>query len=240
MTRDTNRPVAPLFLFAGGPGARADTYASALQEAFIAAAKGGRPRVAYIGAASRDDRRFLGMMASFLGAAGPCEFELAPLAGKKRDLQKARAVIEAADLVFIGGGDVEVGMHVLAETHAVEWLREKHASGAPFLGLSAGAIMLGRRWVRWRDPEDETTVELFPCLGFAPLECDVHEEEDGWAELKTLLRLLGEEAVGFGIRTDAAMRVDEEVEVTVLAGVIDRGTWRTLGAKNSRGSRASR
>ena len=46
--------------------------------------------------------------------------------------------------------------------------------------------MLARRWVRWTDPHNDDSAELFPCLGFAPVFCDTHGEGDGWGELRAL------------------------------------------------------
>jgi putative ABC transport system permease protein len=57
--------------------------------------------------------------------------------------------------------------------------------------------------------------------------CDTHGEEDGWAELHALLRLEGKGAVGYGIRTDAAISVSPAGKVEVLYG-IDYPTFNAL------------
>jgi len=49
-----------------------------------------------------------------------------------------------------------------------DFLRRLHRSGRLFFGTSAGSIMLSRKWVRWRDPHDDRSAELFPCLGLHP------------------------------------------------------------------------
>ncbi len=92
-------------------------------------------------------------------------------------------------MVFISGGDVEAGMEVLEERQILPFLRELFERGKPFFGSSAGSIMLGRQWVRWEDPDDDATANLFPCMGFAPIVCDTHGEAEGWEELRALLRL---------------------------------------------------
>ncbi len=63
------------------------------------------------------------------------------------------------------------------------YLRELAEQGKPFIGLSAGSIMLARSWVRWPDSDEEGSAEVFPCLGVAPVYCDTHDEEAGWEEL---------------------------------------------------------
>lgn len=70
--------------------------------------------------------------------------------------------------------------------------------------------MLARAWVRWAESAGEEDA-LLPCLGFAPLCCDVHGEADGWSELKALLRLLPAGTAGYGIRAGEALRICEGV-----------------------------
>jgi hypothetical protein len=75
------------------------------------------------------------------------------------------------------------------------------------MGLSAGSIMLTRGWVRWAEPGGSGKNTLLNCLGFAPIYCDVHDESDGWEELKLLLELLPAKTSAFGIRAGHALRV---------------------------------
>jgi peptidase E len=215
------RKPLPITLLAGGRATKRGTYAALLRRIF-ALTGAARPKVAYVGAATDDDPQFLGWMKSFFIAGGACDFELAPFAGRRRSLAGARRVLEAADVVFVGGGDVEAGMRWLARPGAAELIAAKHRAGAPLVGVSAGAIMLASRWVRWRDPDDDATAEAFDCLGFAQVRCDTHGEADGWAELHALLRLEGKGAVGYGIRTDAAISVSPAGKVEVLLGEVDR------------------
>lgn len=185
--------------------------------------------MAYLGAASDDDPRFCGWMQELVTSAGACTFRLAPVVGRKAIGGAARVIIEAADLVFVGGGDVELGMHRLLERDLQGSLKKKHGSGTPFFGISAGAILLGRQWIRWRDPKDDASAELFECLGFAPILCDCHGEKDGWGELQALLRLAGDRPVGYGLRAGAAIRVAANGSVKTVCGEVDR--FRERGGK---------
>jgi peptidase E len=211
---------APVFLIAGGRDTKAGCYSALLARIFRSSGKD-RPRIAYIGAATDDDAGFIKYMRALLESGGACDWELAPLAGRKGSHAKARRVVEASDLVFVGGGDVERGMHWLVEREMIPCLAQKHAGGAPFFGVSAGAIMLCRKWVRWKDPDDDSTVEPFDCLGLADTLCDTHCEDDGWEELKALLALEDERAVGWGIRCGAALAVGPGGTVEVVAGTAD-------------------
>lgn len=214
------RPSA-VHLLAGGPGTRRGEYRAVVADVLRLPGKP-RPLVAYLGAATDDDPRFLGWMQELVTAAGPCTFRLAPVAGRTAARGAARKVIEAADVVFVGGGDVELGMQRLRERELVASLGEKHGAGTPFLGISAGAILLCRRWIRWRDPEDDDSAELFDCLGLAPVVCDCHGEEEGWPELGALLRLAGGRSVGHGLRAGSAVRVGAGGKVEPLCGQVDR------------------
>ena len=90
-----------------------------------------------------------------------------PLLPDGADLKRAQKILESADIIFISGGDVAAGMEVLKEKNMVGFLTGLYRQGKPFWGISAGAIMLADRWVRWTDPDDDASAELFPCLGFA-------------------------------------------------------------------------
>lgn len=211
----------PVHLLAGSPGSRRDVYGPLVGELLRSAGKPA-PVVGYLGAATDDDPRFLGWMEALLRGAGPCTLRLAPVKGRKAANGAARAVLEEADVILVGGGDVELGMRRVNERDLGGTLRARHAGGAPVFGISAGAIMLGRRWVRWADPDDDASAELFDCLGLAPVLCDCHGEGDGWGELHALLRLAGGRAVGLGIRAGAAVRVAADGRAETVLGAVDR------------------
>ncbi len=220
---------SPIHLLAGSPGSRRNVYGPLIADLLRRTGKPA-PLVGYLGAATDDDPRFLGWMEGLVTSAGPCEFRLAPVRGRKAaGGAAARAVLEDADVVFVGGGDVELGMARVAERDLAPTLRARHAAGAPVFGISAGAILLCPRWIRWRDPDDDASAELFDCLGLAPILCDCHGEEDGWGELKALLRLAGGRAVGHGLRAGAAVRVGAGGEVETVLGEVDR--FRVRGGK---------
>ena len=216
-----------IYLLAGDPHARNGNPDPALR-AFFGEAGKLKPRVAYIGTASGDDRPFFEAVRKELQASGAGEVELAPLCGAARDSDEARRVVSRADAIFVSGGDVAEGMDALrARQGMVACLRERFASGVPFIGLSAGSVMLARAWVRWPDGGDGAEPgALFDCLGFAPVYCDVHGEADGWDELKALLRLLPENTVGYAIPAGGALRICEGIAEPV--GRVPRPRVRSL------------
>jgi peptidase E len=175
------------------------------------------PHIAYLGAANGDDTGFFAMMKRVVVEAGAGVVEMVPLAGGTRISARACDMLERADLVYVGGGDVEEGMRVLGGCGADAVLVRLFRKGMSFLGLSAGSIMLGQAWVRWRDPEDDASAERFPCLGFAPFVCDTHDEESGWEELKAALSVSPTGSLGYGIPSGGGILVEADGTVAPLS-----------------------
>jgi len=215
----TNRK--PVYLLAGGRPRNRKTLDPLLQAVFRESGVAS-PTIAYSGAASGDDKNFFGFIAASFKEAGAGRVNHALIAPGGADLKKARKILETADIVFISGGDVEAGMNILREKDMIDFLTGLYERGKPFFGLSAGSIMLAREWVRWPDPDDENSAELFPCLGIAPVICDTHAEDDDWQELKALLALEEDNTSGCGIPSGAAIRVFPDGRVEALGGPIPR------------------
>ncbi|MFH0897859.1 MAG: hypothetical protein V1850_07450, partial [Candidatus Bathyarchaeota archaeon] len=72
----------------------------------------------------------------------------------------------------------------------------------------------------WKDPDDDLSAELFPCLGFAPIICDTHGEQDDWEELKTALKLTEDGEKGYGIVSGTAIKVYTDSKVEALGGAV--------------------
>jgi peptidase E len=210
---------APIYLLAGGPGTRRKggdpLFAQVLRSYGIP-----HPSVAYVGAASGDNKAFFLMITTFLRACGAGKVTLAPFTSKRANVEKTKEIIGSADIVFISGGDVEVGIQVVKERQVIPFLRQLYEAGKPFLGVSAGSIMLAREWVRWEDPDDDATIGTFACMGFADVLCDTHGEAEGWEELQALLRLEPEGALGYGIPSGAGLCVCQDGQHKALGAPV--------------------
>jgi cyanophycinase-like exopeptidase len=220
---------APLYLIAGGRGMERPRGPDPILAEVVRGTAVKRPKVAYVGAASGDNAAFRLLVGAMLKKAGAGEVSLAPLCGRKADPVKASAVLESSDLVFVSGGDVEEGMRVLAAQGMMPLLRRMQREGKPYFGISAGSIMLARRWIRWRNPRDDSSAELFPCMGFASVLCDTHGEADGWEELTALLALCPPGATGYGIVSGSALVVESDGSIAALGGEVHRFRRRTSG-----------
>jgi len=162
-----------------------------------------RPTIAYVGAAAGDDPGFAARVQAlvFGRAARVIAIELTT----RTRTSTLRARLAAADLVFFTGGDVERGMALVDERGLAPYLRALAAQGKPMEGLSAGAILLGRWWIRFPARGEP---EPFACLGIAPGAFDTHGERDGWSELVELARRVRGERVVYGIPSHGAARWD--------------------------------
>ncbi|HUU68321.1 MAG TPA: Type 1 glutamine amidotransferase-like domain-containing protein [Planctomycetota bacterium] len=211
MIPDHSKSRGRLFLLAGGHRSRDGS--NPLPAMMIASLGVPSPRIAYVGAASGDDRDFFSSIRNVLVESGAGAVEMVPLVGRRRVGARGAGTLERADAIFVSGGDVEEGMQTLEACGAVQVLTDHFHTGMPFLGISAGSIMLARAWVRWRDPDD-ASAEMFPCLGFAPILCDTHDERSGWTELRALLALSPKGSIGYGIPSGGGIIVDPDGSVT--------------------------
>ena len=104
----------PVLLLAGGRPRNPQTFNPLFQEVFKASGKAS-PTVAYVGAASEENRAFFLMMAAMLKGVGSGKIKMVALISAKADIKKAQDILESSDIVYISGGDVEHGMRVVQE-----------------------------------------------------------------------------------------------------------------------------
>jgi cyanophycinase len=201
----------PILLIAGHRGSRHFGTHPFLTEAIRITGKK-NPLAVYIGAASRDDRSFGTALSRLVTAAGADKIVWPKLTGRKRESALAREALRSADLVFVGGGDVEAGLEALREAGLSGDLRAAAERGAVFVGISAGAIMLGERWIRWPSAEaGDTEAETYECLSVAPCSLDTHGEDDDWRETRAFAavraRETGAKARAYAVPSGGALLV---------------------------------
>jgi len=128
--------------------------------------------------------------------------------------EKARSIVERADVLFFGGGDPVLAAERLVNAGADAWVREASARGAVCVGLSAGSIALGAFWASWPEDNPDAEARLVPCLRVVPdLVVDCHAERDDWEELRVVRHRLGKDAHGLrfaGIGSGSALVVGSD------------------------------
>jgi peptidase E len=208
----------PVYLLAGGRGSSNQVVFKTILNEISKT----DPLIAYVGAANNDDKWFYGFMGKEIIKAGKCTLKHALISSPRADLNKAQEIMQTADAVFMSGGDVEAGMRILESKNLINFLQDLYQKGKVFFGLSAGSIMLCREWVRWSNPENDSTAGLFPCLNIAPVICDTHAEEDEWEELRTALKLKIYGSIGYGIPSGACLKVCPGGNIEAIGGDIGR------------------
>lgn len=208
-------PIKPMYLLAGGNWRNPRALLPALKNVLSASGKND-PTVAYVGVANGDNLLFYKGMLEMLRQAGAAEVIRVFLAKGNANVPKARQTLSSVDAVFLAGGDVEKGMRWLMRHQFTDVLRDLYRQGILFFGISAGSIMLGAQWVRWPNPKNDASAELFECIGLAPFVCDTHGEGDDWEELQAAVSLLNPTQIGYGIPTGGVLRVDAEGKATAL------------------------
>ena len=181
-----------------------------------------RPSALYIGVANGDDRSFGDALCVLLATAG-AERVVWPKLRERRKRAQALGALEHVDFVFIGGGDVEEGMRALRDADLVEPLHAAAARGAVFAGMSAGSIMLGKRWIRWPSVEaKDDEAETYECLGIAECSLDTHGEADGWSEARAFASVraneLGKKVYVYGVPSGAALLAGPSGQARALGG----------------------
>ena len=209
----------PVYLLASGRRAARQGPDPILQAIFKESGKVS-PTIAYSGTANGDDEGFFNRMTEAFREAGAGKISHALISPARANLKKAQDILKSADIVFISGGDVDRGMDGLREKDMIGFLTQLYQQGKPYFGASAGAIMLAKEWVRWPDPDDNSSAELFPCLDFAPIICDCHDEESGWEELREALKLKEDGAKGYGLTSGTTVRVFPDGKVEALGGAV--------------------
>ena len=101
----------------------------------------------------------------------------------------------------------------LREAGLVDAVHAAADRGAVFAGMSAGAIMLGKRWIRWPSAESgDDEAETYECLGVVPLALDTHGEGDDWREAQSYAsvraRELGTSVRAYGVPSGGALVID--------------------------------
>ena len=198
---DTATDAKPIYLIPGGHPPDGNKTLEAISQVYAKCAVD-NPTVAYIGTANHDSRVFFQMMKTQLLKAGAAKVTLAPIVGKRANIDKARQIILEADCVFLSGGEVEDGIVFLKEAGLDVLLSQLYKAGKPFFGVSAGCIMMGQYWVHWDIEDDDSTASIFECLNFVPMTFDTHCENEDWKELRCALRLLGPGSIGYGLSTN--------------------------------------
>ncbi|GAB1813764.1 Type 1 glutamine amidotransferase-like domain-containing protein [Mycobacterium sp. MUNTM1] len=185
-----------------------------LSAAYIGASNGDRPEFYEIFEAAMDgvgitDRRMIG------SAFGPDD----------------RAFLEGAQLILLAGGDVRLGWNTFEKTGMKEVILDRHAKGAVLVGISAGAVQLGRHGIVETLGADGT--ELLDMFNLVPLVIDAHDERAEWGRLSRAIQTLDRSVAGLGIPTGGGVIAHPDGTVEPLRHPAHKLTFEGEGVTRS-------
>lgn len=151
------------------------------------------PSAAYIGASNGDRAEFYEIFEAAMDSLGITDRRMV---GSSFDLDD-RTFLERAQLIVLAGGDVRLGWNTFEKTGMKDTILGRYSKGAVLVGISAGAVQLGRYGVV-PTPETSTT-ELIDLFNLAPMIIDAHDERTEWARLSRAIRMLEGSVPGLGI-----------------------------------------
>jgi cyanophycinase len=208
----------PLYLFADSQPLfwKSGAFLAAVCEA----SANTKPNVAYIGASNGDSADAHGIFAAAFEQVATARTRWVRAEVGDED----RAFLQTADVIVLAGGDVEAGWNVFTRTGLRESIAKRYREGAVLLGVSAGAVQLGR-YASVADTNGGR--KLLETFGLLDAIVDVHDEKGDWQALSSTIQLLEGAARGIGIPHGAALVVHPDgtfepvgrpVEEFVLSG----------------------
>jgi cyanophycinase len=190
---ETASPLAPLYLLADSQLLFWKSNGKLLLETALDQSEGDSQRAAYIGASNGDRREYYEIFAGAMQAAGINDRRQIYSSFSAQD----REYLESAHLIVLSGGEVRSGWEVFKQTGMKDVILGRYAQGAVLVGISAGAVQLGRQAVI--ETAGSFPRELLDMFNLVPAIVDVHDESNDWARLSSFIHLLEGTAVGLGI-----------------------------------------
>lgn len=171
------------------------------------------PRLLFIPTASGDSEDYVVRMEIGYGRLG-AEVSTLRLLGEDGDAETAARKIEAADVIYVGGGNTKMMLERWRELGVDQALRRFLDSGRPAGGLSAGAICWFRvansDWPRYEGIPSVNTASL-EGLGLVDLALCPHTRDEGFrlAEFTAMMRDIPGAGVGLDDGCAIQIRGDE-------------------------------
>lgn len=164
-----------------------------LETAFDRSPRDASLSAAYIGASNGDRPEFYEIFEAAMDGVGITDRRMIDSAFGPDD----RAFLERAQLILLAGGDVRLGWNTFEKTGMKDVILDRHAKGAVLVGISAGAVQLGRHGiVETADTEGTEVLDMFDLI---PLVIDAHDERGEWSRLSRAIQTLNGTTTGLGI-----------------------------------------
>ena len=217
----------PLYLFADSQLLFWKPRGKLLLEGVVAGHADQPPAAAYIGASNGDREEFYSIFAAAMDAVGITDRRIIRASFYSED----RAFMERAQLILLAGGDVQLGWNTFEKTGMKELILERYAQGATLVGVSAGAVQLGRQTVF--NTEESASLQLIDVFNLVPAIIDVHDEQREWARLSRTIHMLEGTVSGIGIPTGGGIVAHPDGTLEALRRPADEFSWNGTRVKQS-------
>jgi len=181
-----------------------------LEAAIEGLARGERLSASYIGASNGDRPEFYELFEAAMDDIGITDRRMIESSFGPDD----RAFLECAQLVVLAGGDVRLGWNTFEKTGMKDVILGRYAQGAVLVGISAGAVQLGRYGIV--QTLDSSATELLDVFELVPVVIDTHDESAKWARLSRTIHLLQGAATGLGIPSGGGVIVHADNTIEPL------------------------
>jgi cyanophycinase len=167
-------------------------------------------RAAYVGASNGDRPEFYEIFEAAVDAIGITD---------RRMIDSSfgpdhRAFLERAQLIVLAGGDVRLGWNIFEKTGMKDVILGRYTQGAVLMGISAGAVQLGRYGIV--ETPGAPATELLDAFNFVPAVIDTHDERAEWARLSRTIQSLKGAATGLGIPSGGGVIVHPDTTIEPL------------------------
>jgi cyanophycinase-like exopeptidase len=217
----------PLYLFADSQLLFWKPQGKLLLAGVVAGHEDQPPAAAYIGASNGDREEFYSIFVAAMDAVGITDRRMIRASFDSED----RAFMERAQLVLLAGGDVQLGWNTFEKTGMKELILERYAQGATLVGISAGAVQLGRQTVF--NTEESASLQLIDVFNLVPAIIDVHDEQREWARLSRTIHMLEGKVSGIGIPTGGGIVAHPDGTLEALRRPADEFSWNGTRVKQS-------
>jgi cyanophycinase len=181
-----------------------------LEAALDGLARDTPPSAAYIGASNGDRPEFYEIFETAVDAISIADRRMIDSSFGPDD----RAFLERAQLIVLAGGDVRLGWNTFEKTGMKDVILSRYAQGAVLVGVSAGAVQLGRYGIV--ETPESSAAELLDMFNLVPVVIDAHDERAEWARLSRAIDSLEGAATGLGIPSGGGVIVHPDTTIEPL------------------------
>lgn len=182
----------------------------AIDRRFVSLADKLRPNLLFIPTANQDAESYIEAVEHAYGDRLGCNVDTLRLWGKDGGPQTIAKKMEAADLIYVGGGNTKAMLAKWSELGVDRALKELATAGVPVGGVSAGAICWFRvgnsDWPQYEGVPDILTDRL-ECLGLVDLVVCPHARCEAFrlGDFRRMMRL--ETGVGVALDDGCALQI---------------------------------